>query len=220
MCLSVYHYLYMFVIIFICACSIYLCMYPMCVSICDSDSDEDSVVTESDHGEEVEDRNTVVTDSSNPWLQSIGQKVMKGAEPVLLLDSEMMSQTGSGNISKHSQNQKGEQETGDLGDLAAVPSQENESDEETWQEKKASENESDDEKYGSESSNIKTCKHSKPKTSNVTSLRTKTIPKSTDSRVINPDDFLKTEDQGEKVFSLSSDNLLAVQEAFAGFVMI
>ena len=191
----------------------HLSMYvSMCVSICDSDSDEGSVVTESDHEKEVEDLNTLVTDSSNPWLQSMGQKVMKGAEPVLLLDSEMMSQTGSGNISKHSQNQ-----TGDLGDLMAVPSQENESEEETWQEKEASENESDNEKYGSESSNIK---HSKPKTSNVTSLRTKTIPKSTDSHVINPDDFLKTESQGAKVFSLSSDNLLAVQEAFAGFVII
>ena len=197
-------------------CMYHLSMYvSMCVSICDSDSDEGSVVTESDHEEEVEDLNTLVTNSSNPWLQSMGQKLMKGPEPVLLLDSEIMSQTGSGNISKHSQNQ-----TGDLGDLMAVPSQENESDEKTWQEKEASENESDDEKYGNESSNIKTCKHSKPKTSNVSSLRTKTIPKSTNSLVINPDDFLKTESQGEKVFSLSSDNLMAVQEAFAGLVMI
>ena len=200
-------------------CMYHLSMYvSMCVSICDSDSDEGSVVTESDHEEEVEDLNTLVTDSSNPWLQSMGQKLMKGPEPVLLLDSEIMSQTGSGNISKHSQNQ-----TGDLGDLMAVPSQENESDEKTWQEKEASENESDDEKYGNESSNIKTCKTSNVsslRTSNVSSLRTKTIPKSTNSLVINPDDFLKTESQGEKVFSLSSDNLMAVQEAFAGLVMI
>ena len=191
-----------------------------------SDSDGESIVSETDE-EDNDDSTLIPRDTTNPWLVGIGHISTKKSAPVLLTNSEMLKtqSKGSGNILNLRSVKRAK---GDLGDL-----NKDEGDLEKEEDKMVSDN---DESYYDR--NIETCdkevdvndvamsSFESQKLSSKASNKAKQTPdfvKTITARdgVIDPCDFLKTEGTvGEETgrFVIGrGQNILAVQEAFAGY---
>ena len=157
------------------------------------------MVTESEKEEEEEDPTPLISDPDNPWLQN------EVPNPVLLLDSTNLK-TGSGNIPRPPN-----RSVGDLGDLSSknnlvsksCDKKELESDLESCDEERGVDKEPD----GNEI---------KDDNNRVTKKKSKSRPHPSLTDVIDPLKLLKSSDIRKSKLAQAAENLLAVQEAFAG----
>ena len=156
------------------------------------------MVTESEKEEEEEDPTPLIRDPDNPWLQN------EVPNPVLLLDSNL--KTESGNIPRPPK-----RSVGDLGDLSSKDNlvskscdkKELESDLESGDEERGVDKEPDGDER-------------KDHHNGVTKNKSKSRPHPSLTDVIDPHKLLKSSDIRKSKLAQAAENLLAVQEAFAG----